>query len=65
MRQRDQETYERAQRFVPGAATLPIDREDERIVDALVSRRTSQLGSRPLPDSSQSPRMRRCGKKNA
>jgi hypothetical protein len=30
------------------AAALPLDREDERVVDALIARRTGGLQSRPL-----------------
>ncbi len=30
------------------AASLPIDRNDERIVDALVAKRTASLAARPL-----------------
>ena len=38
------------------AAALPIDPEDERIVDALVAKRTASLGTRPLRRRDGEPR---------
>jgi hypothetical protein len=38
------------------AAALPVDPEDERIVDALVAKRTASLGTRPLRRREGEPR---------
>ena len=38
------------------AAALPVNAEDERVVDALVAKRTAGLGTRPLRRREGEPR---------
>lgn len=54
--ERDRMTAGSLQYVKEVAAALPVDGEDERIVDALVAKRTANLGTRPLRRRDGEPR---------